>query len=324
MVLEVAASDTPRCRPRINLPLFSTSASALLPLLVPPHLYIFFSPNPPRRPVSCPTVGYTMPVHAHRAPAWRFLATTEVNGRLRLSCAAPGCSYRARVANITRATAHLLACPLAKHTWPGLAAALSPRRLSDDAPPPSCAEIATWAEQCAALMFQSGLAFGTFDNPRWRAFFLTISGGRFSGPGDRRAVGGSLLQPVFDWVFAQVLAVVAAHHGRTLTCDDITDANSRGAYNLIACAPVPFTMLVFRLGVNPSTAENLLNGLVSSLPQSLTEPQPVSALLRGRDIPKARLDALLGFPFWATVTDNASNMVLMRNKAVESGLSIIA
>jgi len=83
----------------------------------------------------------------------------EVNRRLRLSCAAPGCSYHARVANITRATAHLLACPLAKHTWPGLAAALSPRRLSDNTPPPSYAEIATWAEQCAAVMFQSGLAF---------------------------------------------------------------------------------------------------------------------------------------------------------------------
>jgi len=163
-----------------------------------------------------------------------------------------------------------------------------------------------------------------FDNPRWRAFFLNISGGRFSGPGDCRAVGGSLLQSVFDRVFAQVLAVVAAHHGRTLTCDGITDANPRGAYNVIACAPVPFIMSVFRLGVSLSTAENLLNGLVFSLPQPLTEPQPVSALLRGRAIPSARLDALLGSPFWATVTDNASNMVLMRNKAVESGLCIMA
>jgi len=173
-------------------------------------------------------------------------------------------------------------------------------------------------------MFQSGLAFGTFDNPRWRAFFLTISGGLFSGPGDRRAVGGSLLQSVLDRVLAQVLAVMAAHHGRTLTCDGSTDANSMGAYNVIDCAPVPCIISVFQLGVNPSTVKNLLNGLVSSLPRSLTEPQPVSALLRGRDIPKARLHALLGFPFWAMVSDNASNKVLMRNKPVESGLSIMA
>lgn len=62
-----------------------------------------------------------------------------------------------------------------------------------DLEPLSAAELYSWQHQRAHLMFEVGLPFSTVDSEKCRVFFCRISGSHFDGPGDRRRVGGPLL-----------------------------------------------------------------------------------------------------------------------------------
>ena len=96
VVLEVTAFDTARYRPRINLPLFSTSARALLPLLVPPTCTIFSHPTPPLARTRAPLLATRclhMRTGLRRGGSWRPRRSTD-------GC---GCHARRRAAPTARA-----------------------------------------------------------------------------------------------------------------------------------------------------------------------------------------------------------------------------
>ena len=84
-----------------------------------------------------------------------------------------------------------------------------------------------WDQRCETLMFRGGFPFSVFHSPEWRSFFLLVSDGRFSGPGDPRKVGGSRLDTASGQVAAPVDAAVRWADTVALTLDDAGDVNGK-------------------------------------------------------------------------------------------------
>lgn len=165
--------------------------------------------------------------------------------------------------NATRARQHLLTCQLALAHRPGVAALLaSPDAPAEDGtsldstpPPLNDAVLAEWRLQFAILQLDSGMAFSTFDTPRWRAIFLTVSGGLFDGPGGRRAFGGPLLSEALAIVDARVSGFTQAANALSVSMDGMTDVNGGGVYNLIVYTPTPLLVAAPRLGREVASAD---------------------------------------------------------------------
>jgi len=126
-----------------------------------------------------------------------------------------------------------------------------------------------WEQRCATLMFRGGLPFFVFHSPEWTSFFLLVSGGRFSGPGDPRNVGGSRLDTASGQVATRVDAAVRCADTVALTLDGAGDVNGKTTYNVVGCLPRTFLLGSFRMGVTVASAPNLLLAFHACLPSSL-------------------------------------------------------
>ncbi|OSX80863.1 hypothetical protein BU14_0031s0035 [Porphyra umbilicalis] len=270
------------------------------------------------------------------APLWRFIKVTVVDGKRLLSCPAPLCTtYRNMSHNATRAKEHLLECEEAHALDPTMrasvvGAAVSSVRVgaagragssgAQILPPLDPAVLDDWEQRCASLVFGSGLPFSVFHSPEWKSFFSLISGGRFSGPGDPRKVGGSRLDTASGQVAARVDAALRAADTVALTLDGAGDVNGKTTYNVMGCLPRPLLVGSSRLGAMVASAPNLLLAFRACLPSSLHHPM-TDVLHEWPATEKSqRLQALGSRRLWALCTDNASVMVSMRNAAEADGL----
>jgi len=134
-----------------------------------------------------------------------------------------------------------------------------------------------WEQRCASLMFGGGLPFSVFHSPKWKRFFLLISGGRFSGPGDPRKVGSSRLDTASGKVAARVHAAVRAADTVALTPDGAGDVNGKTTYNVVWYLPRTFLLGSFRLGVVVASALNL-------------PTRKIARYIPGFGYPKSRVD----------------------------------
>ena len=168
--------------------------------------------------------------------------------------------------------------------------------------------------------FWEWVAFFRVSLARVEEFFSLISGGRFSGPGDPRKVGGSRLDTASGKVAARVDAALCAADTVALTLDGAGDVNGKMTYNVTGCLPRPLHVGSFRLGAMVASAPNLLLAFRACLPSSLHHPVTDVLQKWPATAKSQRLQALGSRRLWALCTDNASVMVSMRNAAEADGL----
>lgn len=260
---------------------------------------------------------------------WAFM-DLSADGR-RMACKAPSCPYKDMTKNATRARRHLRKCHLALEHMPGVATLLAaPDTAAEDRadpdltlPPLPDATLAQWRLQFASLQLESGLAFSAFDTPRWRAMFLTLSGGRFDGPGGRRAVGGPLMSEALAIVDALVSGFTHAADALSVSMDGMTDVNGGGVYNVIVYTPKPLLVATFRLGQEMASADLLLARLSAALQGPLLDGVATSsgAELQAGATP---LSLFSSRRLLALVTDSPSTMVVLRTRAVDAGTFLFA
>jgi len=181
-----------------------------------------------------------------------------------------------------------------------------------------------WEQRCATLMFGGGLPFSVFHSPHWKSFFLLVSGGRFSGPGDPRKVGGSRLDTASGQVAARVDAAVRCADTVALTLDGAGDVNGKTTHNVVGCLPRTFLLGSFRIGVAVASAPNFLLAFRACFPSSLLQPTTETFQKWPVTATNPRLHALASRRLWALCTDNASVMVSMRTAAQADGLVLAA
>jgi len=99
--------------------------------------------------------------------------------------------------------------------------------------------LSDWKQRCAMHIFVGGLSFSAFHSPEWRSFFLIISGGRFSRPGDPRNVAGASLDAASAKVMAHVDAAVRGAYTVAVTVDVVGSVNGNSAYRVMVCLPKP-------------------------------------------------------------------------------------
>lgn len=109
-----------------------------------------------------------------------------------------------------------------------------------------------------------------------------------------------------------------------LMADGVTDMNVKGRYNVMACAPAPVLLGVFRMGVDASSALSFLVFLQTVIPGYLINPQPPVDIAWGVVSRSPRLQELAGRVPWALCANNASFMVLMRKEAEICGLVLFS
>jgi len=269
---------------------------------------------------------------------WKYIEVTVVDGKRVLSCAAPLCTqYKGKSDNATRAKEHLLECAAARALHPDIRADVLGVPVSvggtgaggagshgstgaEILPPLAPYVLNDWEQRCAMLIFGGGLPFSVFHSPEWRSFFLLISGGRFSGPGDPRTVGGARLDTASGEVMAHVDAAVRGADTAAVTVDGAGDVNGKSTYNVMVCLPKPLLLGSFRMGLTVSSAPNLLLAFRASLPASLLYPVTDTAQKWPVTRTSQRLLALGSRRLWALCTDNASVMISMRTAAEAGGL----
>lgn len=105
-----------------------------------------------------------------------------------------------------------------------------------------------------------------------RCFSSVISGGRFSCPGDRRREAGPSLDAVRLSVEEHVTKKSRQSDCVCLKVDGLTDVNAKGVENVLACAPSPCLLGVFRMGLRASSSIHLRNALMTVTPQYLISP----------------------------------------------------
>jgi len=221
---------------------------------------------------------------------WKYIEVTVVDGQRVLSCAAPLCTqYKGKSDNASRAKEHLLECAAARALHPDIRADVIgiPVRVggtgaggaglhgstgAEILPPLPPYVLNDWEQRFAMLIFGCGLPFSVFHSPEWRSMFLVISGGRFSGRGDPRTVGGARLDAASGEVMAHVEAAVRGADTAAVTVDGAGDVNGKSTYNVMVCLPKPLLLGSFRMGLTVSSAPNLLLSFRASLPASLLYP----------------------------------------------------
>lgn len=184
----------------------------------------------------------------------------------------------------------------------------------------SAAELYSWQHQRAHLMFEDGLPFSRVDSEKCRVFFCRISGSHFDGPGDRRRVGGPLLDLSSLDVGGRVAEKLREHDSVCLMVDGAADVNGKVAYNIMTCGPSPFLLSTVRVGIKTASSVNRLDPLKTVTCSYLLSLRRQAHMGRGPVARSPRLQGLAARVVWALCTDNASVMVLMRNRAEAEGL----
>jgi len=245
---------------------------------------------------------------------WRFIKITVVDGTRLLSCPAPlRTTYRNMSHNATRAKEHLLECEEAHALDPTMRASVLGAAVSsvegitagrggssgaEMLPTLNPVVLDDWEQRCATLMFRGGLPFSVFHSPEWKSFFLLVSGGRFSGPGDPRKVGRSRLNTASGQVAARVDAAVRCADTVALTLDGAGDVNGKTTYNVVGYLPRTFLLGSFRMGVTVASVPNLLIAFRAYLPSSLLQPTADTFQKRPVTATNPRLHALASRTLW--------------------------
>lgn len=191
-----------------------------------------------------------------------------------------------------------------------------------DLEPLSAAELNSWQHQRAHLMFEDGLPFSTVDSEKCRVFFCRISGSHFDGPGDRRRVGGPLLDSSSLDVGGRVAEKLRENDSVCLMVDGAAEVNGQVAYSIMTCGPSPFLLSTVRAGIETASSVNRLDPLKAVTCSYLLSLRRQAYLGWGPVARSPRLQELAAKVFWALCTDNASVMVLMRNLAEAEGLVV--
>lgn len=193
-----------------------------------------------------------------------------------------------------------------------------------DLEPLSAAELYSWQHQRAHLMFEDGLPFSTVDSEKCRVFFCRISGGHFDGPGDRRRVGGPLLDSSSLDVGGRVAEKLRESDSVFLMVDGAADVNGKVTYNITACGPSPFLVDTFRVGIESASSVHRLDLQKTVIPSYLLSQRRQAYLGWGPVARSPRPQELAAKVVWSLCTDNASVNVLMRNRAEAEGLAYIS
>ena len=310
-------------------------ASSTAQLLSTTHLAHMLPPPLPAPPALLPASPPDDPLSPRQPMASlvrRFITLHPCDQRM--SCQARHCTHKNVRRNATRARRHPRICTGALALYPD-----SDQRLADANRPHAAGPVAKalggallpipanvfdmWRTKSAAVLLQAGLPFGLCDAAAWRSVFLLISGGRFDGPGGRRAVGRALLTSAVAVVDSILARFLEGCHSVSLSIGGMTDASRGGVYNVVIYTPRPFSVATFRMGSDPITAANLLTRLQGALQAPLLYSFATSAtteLAAG-----ASVFSLFGHRrVLALETGSPTTMVALRGMAVARGSFLFA
>jgi len=168
-------------------------------------------------------------------------------------------------------------------------------------------------------MCESCLPVGFFGTPAWAAALGAISGGRFTGPGDRRVLADTYVPLVAAQSDERTVAHLKSAASAAVSMDGAT-VNRQGLYNLVAYTPLALLYATGRVGSESPTSAKILDAIKAFL------NQPILAAARmgssaGADpsgqVPRLRRLCEERTP--AVLSDSPSAMVLMRSLGVSDG-----
>lgn len=260
----------------------------------------------------------TVPPPGKRTGSWLYVDVDANPGRMH--CRGDGCRW-ANTPNKTRARDHLVGCAAAKRSFPEMMGVLLPAANSPGAPPPATAkQLHEWRLLWTEAMCESCLPLGFFETPTWRAALTAVTGGRFTGPGDRRMLASTYVPLVAAKSDKRTAERIREADSSAVSMDGAT-VNRQGVYNFVNYSPLALLYATTRLGAVSPTGDNLLTAIKDSFKEPIMAVARLGASAGGgvAAAPTPRWRRFLDDRAPVVVSDSPSAMVRMRSAGVGDG-----